>query len=475
FHWTADIRYADYSERMLINSVLEAFDSNAMVTYFTPMTTGFTKFFGGEEAFWCCSGTGVESLARLQDEIYSWDENSLYVNMFIASRLNWKEKKVSIEQTTGFPAEQDSKLTIHVDSPTQFSLKIRIPYWATQGATWKINGKEESRAQPSASSYYLNIERKWNNGDVVELSFPMSLHSEPLKYAANIRAFLYGPIVLVGMVQRDQFANRDPNVPIDPCGSPLNDWYLLADANHPELWLEKEKDRSLTFKTYGINRSLTFKPLYEVEKEPYGIYWLMLKKDSNEYRALLNEITLQSQREKQRVIDRVFIGDSNSENAHAFQGESHVAYQAGRPGREGKWSYTLKTLPDAPMTLLCTYPTGDHYARHGDIIVDGSAIATLLVPINPPTEFVNTEFAIPESLTKGKDQVTVEFRPRKDCSIDPIFGLAIMKPADYILTTDINKSVKIGETRKDSSEKGKSHEVQDDFGLSPQRVGAPQK
>jgi DUF1680 family protein len=477
--WTGDIRYADYYERMIINSVMAAFDANSMVTYFTPMTTGFAKVFGSEEIFWCCTGTGIESLARLQDEIYTWDENSLYVNMFIASKLDWREKKIGIEQVTGFPAEQGSKLTIHVDSPMQFSLKIRIPWWASQGVTWKINGKEQDKCLPSTASYYLDIDRKWNDGDVIELSFPMSLHSERLKYTSNVNAFMYGPIVLVGLVKQDQYSNRDPNVPIDPNGSPLNDWYLLADGNHPELWLEQEKEQPLVFKTHGINRSLTFKPLYKVMTEPYGIYWLTLDKDSKEYKALLEQVALQQQREKQRVIDRVFIGDANSEKEHGFKGESHVAYQAGRPSREGTWGYNLKVLPDAQMTLLCTYPLGDAYARIGDIVVEGKVISTLSIVIDPPSKFVNVEFAIPQELTKDKDYIRVEFKPQQNSSIIPIFGVAMMKPADYVVTEDNNKKIKISEPNENSSdktdEKGKDYNAKDDFGLSPMRPGAPQK
>ena len=481
FCWTGDIKYADYYERMLINSVLEAFNPDtAMVSYFTPMTTGCSKGFSSDyHSFWCCTGTGVEALSKLGNSIYFHEGDTVYVNMFIASVLDWKEKKVRIEQKGRFPEEQGTVLTIGMDSGSEFTIKIRVPDWASKGIILKINGKEQ-QAAISAASYYMTIKRFWNNGDVVELSYPMSLRIQRIKGDSDIASFMYGPIVLAGMVQRDQYVNNasENNVPLAPSGIPLNDWYLLADAKNPQSWLVPVIDQPLTFVTNGINRQITFKPLYKTAAEAYGIYWLILNESSQRYKTILKEIDSQKQREVQRVIDRVIIGNNVSETEHAFQGTAGINYQAGRACREGgMWSWKLKALPDAQMTLLCTYFTGDHYARYFDIVVEGQIVGTLLVPMSPPSKFVEVEYALPLELTKDKTTVTVEFRPRDNCSAGPIYGIAMMKPADHVpaavpgVKNDTNEDIKTDLLPAEE----KNNETKIDSGLSqnPQRIGTP--
>ncbi len=478
FCWTGDLRYADYYERMLINSVLEAFNpDDAMVSYFTPMTIGCSKGFSSDyHSFWCCTGTGVEALSMLGNGIYFHDNESIYINTFISSALDWKEKGIRIEQKSRFPEEQAAVLAISVESATKFALKIRIPHWASHGITLKINGKEQD-SSVSQVSYYLTIERDWKNGDLVELSFPMSLYAQSIKGDSDIVSFMYGPVVLAGMVQRDKYVNDAAanNVPIAPSGGPLNDWYLLADAKNLRAWLEPVENQPLTFVAHGINRQISFKPLYKTAAEPYGMYWLALKDGSPRHKAILKEIDTQKQREQRRVVDRVVIGNNVSEAEHDLKGASHVNYQAGRACREGgTWSWRLKALPDAQMTLLCTYFAGDHYGRYFDIAVEGQIVGTLLVQMSPPSKFVEVEYAIPLELTKDKDAVTIEFRPRENCSAGPIYGIAMMKPVDYIPVGNTTEAKAIMDKPPLMMEEEKQ-EAKTDSGLSqnPQRTGAP--
>ena len=65
--------------------------------YYLPLASGYWKTFGKPfDAFWCCTGTGSEEYAKLDDTIYFHDDDSLYVNLYIDSQLDWPEKGLRI-------------------------------------------------------------------------------------------------------------------------------------------------------------------------------------------------------------------------------------------------------------------------------------------------------------------------------------------------------------------------------------------
>jgi DUF1680 family protein len=94
FSWGADAKYADYYERALWNGILPTQNpDDAMMMYYVPMMPGmFRTFMKPYDSFWCCTGTGMENHAKYGDSIYFHDENGVFVNLFIASELNWTEK-----------------------------------------------------------------------------------------------------------------------------------------------------------------------------------------------------------------------------------------------------------------------------------------------------------------------------------------------------------------------------------------------
>lgn len=92
---------------------------------------------------WCCVGTGMENHGKYGQFIYTHDtaDNALYVNLFIPSELNWKEKKIKIVQETNFPNEEGTTLTVNPSKATQFKLLIRYPSWVEQGkCRWSATG-----------------------------------------------------------------------------------------------------------------------------------------------------------------------------------------------------------------------------------------------------------------------------------------------------------------------------------------------
>src|SRR6266567_9554652 len=179
FGWAPDARLMDYYERTLFNHRLGTINpEDGTMMYYLPLAAGYWKTFGKPfDAFWCCTGTGSEEYAKLTDTIYFHDDDSLYVNLYISSQLEWPEKGLHLKQETRFPEEQGSTFTVVAKNPTQLAINLRIPYWA-QGGSVKVNGATlPAFASPSS---YLTLNRSWKTGDKIELNLPMALHVDSM-------------------------------------------------------------------------------------------------------------------------------------------------------------------------------------------------------------------------------------------------------------------------------------------------------
>jgi DUF1680 family protein len=189
--------YMDYYERALYNHILASVAENSPAnTYHVPLRPGSVKQFGNPDmtGFTCCNGTAIESSTKLQNSIYfkSKDDQALYVNLYIPSTLEWTERHVTVEQTTNFPNEDNTRLTIKGSG--KFDIHVRVPGWATKGFFVKINGAAQKfEAKPGS---YLKISRTWKDGDILELKMPFQFHLDPVMDQQNIASLFYGPILL---------------------------------------------------------------------------------------------------------------------------------------------------------------------------------------------------------------------------------------------------------------------------------------
>lgn len=280
FGWTADPRCADYYERALFNGILGTqHPDDGMTLYYVSLATGFWKMFGLPlDAFWCCTGSGVESFAKLGDSIYFHDDQGLYVNLFIASEVEWPEKGIKLIQDTNFPESETTTLSLRCDEPTRMALRIRVPYWATRGGTVKLNGRElESYAEPSS---YFVMNRTWHNGDKVEVTMPMSLHVHPMPDDSTLQAAMFGPLVLVGRLGTEGLTKD--NLRAEPTAIREVPRYRGKAASAPEIktksqdehgWIEPVGGRPLEFLTVGQDQSVTLVPFYKLIDERYAVYW----------------------------------------------------------------------------------------------------------------------------------------------------------------------------------------------------------
>ena len=205
-------QYLDYIERTLYNQIIGSLNPDQYQTcYQYAVGLNATKPFGNETPqSTCCGGTGSENHTKYQQSAYFANDHTLWVGLYMPTTLHWKEKGVTIKQDCLWPSQHSAiKIT---EGEGDFTLKLRVPYWATQGFSIKVNGKEVAKSyQPST---YVELEQKhWKVGDVVEIDMPFSKHIEygadklssdvasldgtPLK-TSWVGTLMYGPLVMAG-------------------------------------------------------------------------------------------------------------------------------------------------------------------------------------------------------------------------------------------------------------------------------------
>lgn len=265
YTWTGDPRAFDYYERALFNHRLGAIRSDTGATqYYLSLTPGVWKTFNSEDkSFWCCTGTGVEEFSKLNDSIYWHDEGGgIYVNLFIASELNWAGKGLRLRQETRFPDTPSTTLHITLDKPVQLALNLRIPEWLTGGSV-KINGKPiDASASPGS---YLTLSRVWKTGDRVEMDLPMQLRVEAMPDDPRTQAVLYGPIVLAGDLGTKGLAKDliiGPSAPQPRKAGPVDIPLLHVSAIRPG-------GKPIEFQMNGV----TLMPLNRIFDRRYTVYW----------------------------------------------------------------------------------------------------------------------------------------------------------------------------------------------------------
>ena len=426
FAWDAKAEEADYYERALYNHILASQNpETGMMCYYVPLRTGSAKSFGGPlDAFWCCTGTGVENHAKYGDSIYFHDgAGGLYVNLFIASELTWRGPGVKIRQETKYPEAGATHLALTCEKPVELTLNIRRPWWATTAMDIAINGaRQPVESRPGS---YASLTRTWKTGDTVDVAMPMSLRTEGFRDNPRRLAILYGPLVLGAEVDRSkEFPVMVGSVEqVVPAVKPVA-------GRAMEFTLSRALVRRVGDDS-GADTTLV--PFYGMYKKPYIVYWDVLTEE--DWRGKQEELKAQMAKRQAleaRAVDRVDIGKAESERGHGLKGEKTAAGELGgrnwRHATDGGWfSFEMKVLADKPMELLCAYWGSDAGARTFDIMVDGTKLATEKLEGKRQGKFYDQPYAIPPELTKGKDKVVVKFQGHPGHFAGGVFGCMTLR------------------------------------------------
>lgn len=453
FGWEPSAAKMDFYERALFNHILGSQDPVKGTTiYFASTRPGFFKLYATPfDSFWCCTGTGMENPARYGEAIYYHDDKTLFVNLFMASKVDWKEKGIIITQETKFPENDSSRLTFSCKAPVKLSLKIRWPAWVKEGFSLAVNGELQKIAGQPGS--YMEIDRDWKDGDKLDIRIPMKLHTEALLDDPKTVAVMYGPIVLAGEMGADKVTETGcylmsnasmlwltcPHAPMLEC-----------EAKEIPSHIEKIPGDTLKFRKVGIGRpvDLSLIPYYRLHHQRFTIYWKLCSKEEwSEIAATRKKAASERKQLEPQIVDEIIFGNGLDEHQHKLDGKgrSSEAFQNRiwtESAKNGFISLEMKVKEGKPMHLRCTYwgaeaeetvqlftgkmnPTGP---RAFDILVDDKKIGEQnLTPNQKTEEFFNVEYAIPEELTKGKEKVTVKLQAHKDGTAGRIFACMMLQ------------------------------------------------
>lgn len=417
-------RYADFYEGTLFNHILSTqHPQTGGYVYFTSARPQHYRVYSQvNEAMWCCVGSGMENHGKYGEFVYSHSpaNDSLWVNLFIASRLNWKAKKTIIEQTTAFPYEQSTKLI--VKGKGTFTLLVRIPKWTDGGFTLTVNGE---RASYEICNGYAAITRKWKKGDVVEAGLPMSVRIEPLNNYTDYVAFKYGPILLGAKTGQDNLRGLhadDSRMGHIASGEQKNIYTApmligerdrLADAVKPL----DIKNLKFTISGYDVRNQgaspLVLQPFNTIHDSRYMMYWLNVSREKWEQMQAESKAREDSiQALEARTVDYIVTGTQQSEADHFMQQEKSRHGAANdeyyRQAEDGYFMYRMNpaTADDnSPRALMLRYWGKDRGAV--EVSIDGTTACTL-EPNGDYDGFVNVEYPLNPELLKGKKTVNVK-------------------------------------------------------------------
>lgn len=447
YQYAPSPQWIDYYERTLFNQILSSQDPvKGGFNYLNSLKQGGFKVYSNPTtAFWCCVGSGMENHAKYGEAIYHRTSDSLIVDLFIPSTVQWRDKGVTLTQNTRFPDEDTTRFTVSVAKPTKFALKLRQPVW-TSGAKLLINGNAQKVAGKPDS--YETIERTWKNGDTISWQLPMALHSEALAHSPNQRAILYGPIVLaadLGRAGLDKYPDYvdvqtvysgAPGVPVPSVVSNV-DW---SQSNKWSATLKRASGADLSFQTTdlmkdenGANVSVKLIPFSRAHHIRYNVYWDLYSPE--EWTKQQNALKTKQETERAlaaRTLDEFHPNEQQSEVDHNVKSErSRAGDYQDRKWRDafegGFFEFDLKNAPDATSDLIVTYWGGDAGNRHFDILVNGEKIASQTLNNNRPGEFFDVIYPIPAAVTAGKAKVTVRFQANPGADAGGIFGARLVR------------------------------------------------
>ena len=442
-----DAKYIDVLERSLYNAVLSGISLDGK-EFFYPNVL-FCDENGAERSEWfncsCCPSNLSRFIPSIPGYVYATSDAGVYVNLYGANQAGitlGNGKRIDMSQKTSYPWEGNIELTVTPESKQEFSIMLRIPGWVDnrpvpsdlytymnadeKKIVIKINGEVQNA--PIEKGYAV-LARKWEPGDVIQLTLPMEVHknksNDKVEADINHLSVERGPIVYCA-----EFADNN--------GAVLN--YVLKSGDEfavspaPALFdgvnlLKGHVDRVVADKNYevikSVKDSLTLIPYYARSHRGNGEMTVWFPSDDNILKKQLVE--------RGRITDKVIIGKKSSEDEHQMKG---VSTNTGGPNTwrdasNGGWfSYTVAVNPDKQMELVLTYSSTDGGNREFEILVDNKKIAEQKLRAETFSAWIDKVYPIPFELTKGKKTVTVKVQALPGKIAGGVFGLRTQKQKD---------------------------------------------
>ena len=450
-----EARFADYYELATFNHILSTqHPEHGGYVYFTSARPRhYRNYSAPNEAMWCCVGTGMENHGKYGQFIYTKKADALFVNLFVASELNWKERGITLRQETTFPYSETSRITVTEVSNhnsqlstlnSQFKLMVRYPGWVKPGQfAVKVNGQPV--AIVTGPSSYVTIDRQWKKGDVVEINFPMYNY---VKYMPNLPqyiALMHGPVMLAMKTGTEDLAmliaddSRFGQLAVGK-KLPTDQAPILINNNIEDIANQLQpvagKPLHFTLSTKMVNEIRNeLMPFFELHDSRYMMYWLALSEDN--YQGYLDNLAKQEQERQaleDRTVDKVQPGEQQPESDHfmetddSFVGNSNDVFY--RDASNGHYfSYLMQTGGQSNLSLRLKYwGVGEWKSHEFDIFVDD----VLVTSVNNTgkyriSEFKYETYPVPEEALKGKKQVRVKFVAKPHRQIGEIYEVRLVR------------------------------------------------
>ena len=450
-----EARFADFYELATFNHILSSqHPEHGGYVYFTSARPRhYRNYSAPNEAMWCCVGTGMENHGKYGQFIYTKKADALFVNLFVASELNWKERGITLRQETTFPYSETSRITVTEVSNhnsqlstlnSQFKLMVRYPGWVKPGQfAVKVNGQPV--AIVTGPSSYVTIDRQWKKGDVVEINFPMYNY---VKYMPNLPqyiALMHGPVMLAMKTGTEDLAmliaddSRFGQLAVGK-KLPTDQAPILINNNIEDIANQLQpvagKPLHFTLSTKMVNEIRNeLMPFFELHDSRYMMYWLALSEDN--YQGYLDNLAKQEQERQAlegRTVDKVQPGEQQPESDHfmetddSFVGNSNDVFY--RDASNGHYfSYLMQTGGQTNLSLRLKYwGVGEWKSHEFDIFVDD----VLVTSVNNTgkyriSEFKYETYPVPEEALKGKKQVRVKFVAKPHRQIGEIYEVRLVR------------------------------------------------
>lgn len=435
--------YSDYYERALYNHILSSqHPESGGLVYFTPMRPNHYRVYSEvDKGMWCCVGSGIESQAKYGEFIYARDGDALLVNLFIPSRLEWREKGIVLTQSNRFPEQASTRLSI--DSGGQFTLKLRYPGWVAPGALKvRVNGKPVAvRAAPGS---YVELARAWRKGDTVDVRLPMRTTLEQMPDKSNYYAVLHGPIVLAAKTspfpgEKLAFQADDSRMGHIAQGQVCPQEAAPVFVSDSRNFLDRFKPvpgQPLTFTARGLVQgregsaggTLRFIPFYRLHDSRYMLYW---QHTTPAGLAGMRARTAAAEAERlaldARTIDQVAPGEQQPESDHFFKGEGADAGLNGdRRWRHasGWFSYELTDRAGAARLLRLTFASADA-GRKFDVLLNGRLLQPVTIERRDEA-FYHLDLPLPADAARA-GRLEVKFVAHPGSVAGGLYGLRLLR------------------------------------------------
>lgn len=208
---TGDVQWADLMEKICFNAAFSVVwkDFKSLQYYSSPNqviarnNSSFCMYVGGQDRMAyrvahgpaCCNGNMNRMIPLFCSR--QWmkkGDNGIVAAMYAPSsfttKLKGSKNEITIQEETNYPFEETIRFRMKMKRSTPFSFWLRIPQWC-KGASITVNGQAADIVCKAGT--FVEVQRKFSDGDIIELKLPMKAKSVSMPYDGV--AFERGPLV----------------------------------------------------------------------------------------------------------------------------------------------------------------------------------------------------------------------------------------------------------------------------------------